>query len=342
MSVSVSPQGKTLPVSPPLQGPAKAALLLLALGKARAAKVLRRFDAEELKQLSKTALTLRPVPLTDIDNLIEEFAQRFATGLNFIGSVNEVKSLLDDALASETPALAEERAPAASPPVWEIVAKQQAQTLEPYLLKEHPQTIAVVLSKIGSEPAAAIISILPAQLRNTLLGRMLNLKTIEPEGLQVLEATLREDFAASATGGGAYTEMANILNRLDKAQCDEVIRGLAEKRPDDAKALKRLLFTFAELPLLPAKARGVLFDQVPIERLVLALRGTDAGFQASILSTLASRSKRMVEAELQNPVEVPPAEIAQARRGIVEVVLKMMAKGEIQLPSAEPGAETPG
>ncbi|HXE69258.1 MAG TPA: FliG C-terminal domain-containing protein [Hyphomicrobiaceae bacterium] len=339
--MTASPQGKTAPPSAPLAGPAKAALLLLALGKARAAKVLRRFDADELKQLSKTALTLRPLPVADLDNLIEEFAQRFASGLNFIGSVNEVKSLLDAANASEPPALAAD-AVAAELPVWELVAKQRPETLEPYLLKEHPQTIAVILSRLGSEPAAAIVSILPAPLRNTLLARMLNIKSIEPEGLRLVEATLREDFVAQASGGGAYAEIANILNRLDKSQSDEVINGFAERRPDDAKALRQLLFTFAELPLLPAKARGILFDQVPIERLVLALRGTDAQFQTTILSSLASRSKRMVEAELQNPVEVPPGEIAQARRAIVEVVLKMMAKGEITLPSAEGGEEAPG
>ena len=339
--MSVSPPGKAAPPLMPLTGAAKAALLLLALGKGRAAKILRRFDAEDLQQLSKTALTLRPMPLTDLDNLIEEFAQRFATGLNFIGSVKDVKSLLADAIASE-PAQAAADAGPADVPVWEIVAKQQPEVLQLYLLKEHPQTIAVILSNIGSEPAAAIIGTLPAQLRNTLLARMLNIKSIEPAALQVVEATLREDFATGASGGGAYSDIANILNRLDKSQCDEVLKRFAETRPDDAKALKQLLFTFAELPLLPAKARGVLFDQVPIERLVLALRGTDASFQATILSSLASRSKRMVEAELQNPVEVPPRDIAQARRAIVDLVLKMMAKGELQLLAAEAGEGQPG
>jgi flagellar motor switch protein FliG len=338
--MSASPHGRTAAPTPPLAGPAKAALLLLALGKARAAKVLRRFDADELKQLSQTALTLRPVPLADLDNLIEEFGQRFASGLNFIGSVNEVKSLLAAAATSEAPVPAAE-ATAAELPVWELVAKQRLETLQPYLLKEHPQTIAVILSRLGSESAAAIVSILPTPLRHTLLARMLNIKSIEPEGLQVIEASLREDFATQASGGGAYAEIANILNRLDKNQCDEVIKGFAETRPDDAKALRQLLFTFAELPLLPAKARGLLFDQVPIERLVLALRGTDAQFQSTILSSLASRSKRMVEAELQNGVEVPPGEIAQARRAIVDVVLKMMAKGEITLPAAD-GEEPTG
>ena len=44
-----------------LTGTEKVAMLLLALGKARAAKLLKRFDAEELKLLSRSAADLRPV-----------------------------------------------------------------------------------------------------------------------------------------------------------------------------------------------------------------------------------------------------------------------------------------
>ena len=71
----------------------------------------------------------------------------------------------------------------------------------------------------------------------------------------------------------------------------------------------------------------MVLDQVPIERLVLALKGTDATFQATILSALTSRSKRMVEAELQGGTMPPPREVAEARRSIVDTVLKMAAKG---------------
>jgi flagellar motor switch protein FliG len=86
---------------------------------------------------------------------------------------------------------------------------------------------------------------------------------------------------------------------------------------------------------LPPTARTAVFDQVPIERLVLALKGTDAVFQAAILSALASRSRRMVEAELQSNGTAPPRDIAEARRAIVATVLKMIAKGDIQLQASD-------
>ena len=101
--------------------------------------------------------------------------------------------------------------------------------------------------------------------------------------------------------------IADILNRLDKAQSEEVLKSLAEVRPEEAKAIKGMLFTFEDVAKLSQQARTVVFDQVPIERLVMALKGTEPDFQATILSSLASRSRRMVEAELQGGGTPSPA-----------------------------------
>ena len=48
----------------------------------------------------------------------------------------------------------------------------------------------------------------------------------------------------------------------------------------------------------------------------------------------ASRSRRMVEAELQGGGTPSPRDVAEARRGIVNTVLKMIAKGDIHVESA--------
>ena len=159
---------------------------------------------------------------------------------------------------------------------------------------------------------------------------MLAIKRVSDEALGVVELALSEDLVASAAPA-SHLGIADILNRLEKTQSEAVLKSLAELRPDDAKALKGLLFTFEDLATLPQATRTSVLDQVPIERLVLALKGTEAPFQATILSALTSRSKRMVEAELQGGSTAPPREIAEARRAIVDTVLKMAAKGGIEL-----------
>ncbi len=84
-----------------LTGAEKVAVLLLALGKARAAKLLKKFDTEELKLLTRSAADLRPVGMSDLERLVEEFAQRFSSGVNFAGTVTEVKDLLSGVMTEE-------------------------------------------------------------------------------------------------------------------------------------------------------------------------------------------------------------------------------------------------
>lgn len=314
-----------------LTGAEKVAILLLALGKTRAAKLLKRFDAEDLKLLSSSVGDLRPVTPGDLESLVEEFGQKFSSGVNFIGTANEIRDLLSGVVPQEQPAeAAEEQEPKANDPVWEKISRTKVEVLRAFLIKEHPQTVALILSRIGPEAAAKALSSLPAEYRSELLCRMLGIRRVPDEVLGVVEARLAKELVASAAPA-SRTGIADILNRLDKTQSDAVLQSLAEVRPDEAKALKGLLFSFQDLADLAPPARTAVFDQVPIERLVLALKGTDATFQAAILSALASRSRRMVEAELQSGGTAPARDVAEARRAIVDTVLKLAAKGDIEL-----------
>ena len=320
-----------------LTGAEKVAILLLALGKTRAAKLLRRFDAEDLKLLSSSVGDLRPVTAADLEGLVEEFGQKFSSGVNFVGTATEIRDPMSGVMPEEPPpeAVAEPDAELrAIHPIWDKIARTKVEVLRAFLMKEHPQTVALILSKIDADTAAKALSSLPADYRSELLCRMLGIKSVADEVLGVVEARLAKELA-SAGAPASRTGIADILNRLEKTQSAAVLQSLAEVRPDEAKALKSLLFSFEDLADLPPPARTAVFDQVPIERLVLALRGTDLPFQAAILSALASRSRRMVEAELQGGGTAPARDVAEARRAIVDTVLKLAGKGEIEMRQAE-------
>ena len=76
-------------------------MLLLALGKPRAAKLLKRFDPDELKILTQLAGDLQPIGASDLEGLVEEFAQNFSSGINFVGTEKEVRSLLSDVMGED-------------------------------------------------------------------------------------------------------------------------------------------------------------------------------------------------------------------------------------------------
>jgi flagellar motor switch protein FliG len=337
--MSVAAQAKPAPPPASLTGAEKVAVLLLALGKPRAAKLLKRFDPEDLKVLTQLAGDLQPIGASDLETLVEEFAQKFSSGINFMGTEKEVRSLLSDVMTEDQLAgvMTDEQEEAGEAPerIWDKIAKIKDDALRASLQNEHPQTAAMVLSRIGSETTAKILSSFPAQERNALLIRMLGIKKVGDDAARAVEQAIAEDLL-SKSSSGAHAGIADILNRLDKAQSEDLLKDLAETRPEDAKTLKGMLFTFVDLVVLPAKARTLVLDQVPIERLVAALKGTDSAFQTEILSSLAARSRRMVEAELQGGGSASDREVSEARRAVVDTVLKMMAKGEIALPSSDP------
>lgn len=321
-----------------MSGAEKVAVLLLALGKPRAAKLLRRFDPDDLKVLTQLAGDLAPIGASELEVLVEEFAQNFSSGINFVGTEREVKNMLSDVMNENQLAgimTDEEEEPGEAPErLWDKITKIKDDVLRSYLGKEHPQTAAMILSRVDPGVAARIVASFPSRQRNTLLIRMLGIKTIAEDAARAVERAIVEDLLDKSSSG-SHAGIADILNRLDKTQSDDLLKNLAEVRPDDAKTLKGMLFTFVELVNLAPKARTLLLDQVPIERLVAALTGTDSAFQTAILSSMAARSRRMVEAELQGGGSATEREVTDARRAIVDTVLKMMARGEVAMPEPD-------
>ncbi len=114
---------------------------------------------------------------------------------------------------------------------------------------------------------------------------------------------------------------------------EAVLSSLAEVRPVDAAALRAKLFSFNDIVKLSPKARSVLFDKVPTDVVVLALKGTAADFRDTVLSAIGARARRLIENELSNGAG-SAKEVNDARRTIATMVLEMAARGEIELGAA--------
>ncbi len=129
--------------------------------------------------------------------------------------------------------------------------------------------------------------------------------------------------------------MLEIINKLERDQMEEVLQSLEATKPAEAEALRGHLFTFEDLAKLTPKARTTLFDKVPNDKVVLALKGTDETFRDIMLQALASRVRRMVEQELNSGQAVSNREVAEARRTIAGMALDLASRGEIELDAEE-------
>ena len=287
-----------------LRGPDKVAALLLAMGKPLAGRLLKHFDNDELRLITRSVADLGSVGVPALETLIEEFAAQFLSGVDLLGSATEVEELLAGVFSPEQIAdIMSDVTGNSNESIWERLSAVSESVVAAYIGKEHPQTAALILSKVSPTSAAKVMGQLPRELRNEVMRRMLSIASVSEQAIRALENTLQEDLLVNISrknGADQNARMADIINKLEKNQMEDVLQNLAERRPKAAETLRGLLFTFEDIIKLQPRARMVLFDQIPTERVVLALKGTEAAFRDTILSSLAARARRIVESELAN------------------------------------------
>src|SRR5262245_29226325 len=119
-SRTMLPNQSTRVVSGPraLTGAEKVAVLLLALDKGKAARLLKHFDPDELRAVRHLATDLRPITAADLETLVEEFAKLFSTGVKFVGSAKEVERFFSDVLSENSAEAPPEDSGADDRPFW--------------------------------------------------------------------------------------------------------------------------------------------------------------------------------------------------------------------------------
>ena len=321
-----------------LSGPEKAAAILLMLGAATAARLLKHFEPIDLQVVARAAAGLGAVAPATLERLVEEFSAEFGAGVNLLGDMSQARNLLSEALPPNevdnllgAPAVEEQDA-------WQALASAPESSIIAFVLAERPAAATYLLSRLEPTLAAKIASGLPRERRNAALCGLVAPQDITPLAAQLVETALRdmlEGAKASSGSSEGRQRIAGIINNLEPDDAADVIRAIGESRPKDAAIIKKMLFSFNDLPSLSERARALLFDRASIDIVVMALRGTDPEFRNTVLSSMPSRGRRLVEGELASGAAAPPREIAKARKAIAEIVLGMAARNEIELGGAQ-------
>ncbi len=319
----------------PLRGIQKVAALLLAMGKPNASRLLKHFDQEEIRLITLNAAQLGAVSSSELDDLADQFLNQFAHGASLFGTAGEVEKMLDGVLPEDAVSeIMSDVLGNSNRSIWDRIATVSETVLANYLAKEHPQTAALILSKIRPASAAKVLSQMPTPVRNQLMRRMLSIKPIVQEIMRDVEKTLHEDFMLNLSGSmeaDSFARMADILNKMDREHMEEALTSLNDERPKSAEMLKGLLFTFDDIVNLNSRTQMAIFDQISTDNIVMALKGTSPQFRESILSSLTSRMRRIVEYELNSGEPSTQREVLEARRGITDLALEMAGRGEIDL-----------
>ena len=329
----MKPKNVTLAES--LSGPERAAVVMLAIGEEASRPLWESFDEDELREVTAAMTRLGAVTAEVVEELLFAFVNSLSSTGSITGSVAAAQRLLRSVLpADKAELLLEDIKGPAGKTMWEKLANVNERVLSGYLRNEHPQTVAVVLSRIRPDHAARVLAALPPLFAEETIGRMLTLGPVQKDVLDQIEQTLKTEFMASLSRGAdrdAHEAMAEIFNHFDRASERRFMGALEHKNPSAAEKIRSLMFVFEDLARLDAPDMQVLLRHVDKSGLALAIKGAEPAVAQHFFANMSERASSMLrdDIEIMGPVRLK--EIDQAQQAIVEQARRLSEEGEIFL-----------
>ncbi|WBX83729.1 flagellar motor switch protein FliG [Sphingosinicella microcystinivorans] len=301
-----------------LTGIERAAALMLALGREHGGAIWAHLGNDEARVLSAAMARRGPVPAPLAEQLLTEFA----------GEVS-------NAAATDT-------AKPIAETMWDTLGEVNEDALAAYLRDEHPQTVAVVLGRIGRDHAARVLSRLPDDFAMDVVLRMLRTGAVRQDVLEEVEQTLRAELLSNLshiTRRDAHEMMAEIFNHLDRSAEERFMLALEDRAFDAAERIRTLMFTFEDLARLDPASVQTLLRNVDKNRLAAALKGAGEALREFFFMSMSERAARILreDMELMGPIRLREAE--EAQQAIVQVAKQLADAGEIVLADNRDGSE---
>lgn len=318
-----------------MTGLRKSAIVLLSLEKPLAAEVMSQLSKESVESLTMEIAKLEDVTKDDQDSVIEEFYNLGLARTHIErGGMDYAFELLKQSLGPEkaTSILDNVKQSLSSVP-FGFLQKAGAENLLTFVMEEHPQTIALILSHLPSGLAAEVLSGLPSNKQLEVIRRVANMEQTSPEVVRdvekSLETRMRSMFMQQLEKAGGVQSVAQILNVTDRMTNKAILETLEQEDPELVEQIRRLMFVFDDLMKLDDKAIQMLLKEVETSQWALALKGASDELKSKIQGNLSQRAAAMLQEEMQylGPVRVTDVEAMQ--QTIVDAVRRLEDAGEI-------------
>ena len=313
----------------------KAAMLMLSLDVETATRLMRQLSQDEIELLTIEISNVRGISSTLADVVTEEF-HHMITAQEYViqGGIDYAQKLLENSLgfSKATDVLEKVRA-MTHVKGFGMLKKADAQQLASFLQKEHPQTIALILSNLSPDQTAQVLTEFNDELRNNVSFRMATLGKVSPSLLaeveDVVEDIARTEISQSMSSMGGAKSMAAVLNKCNNATAKMILEHIEQSDNQLSGEIKRLMFLFEDLLYVDDRGIQRILREVDKRELAMALKVVDDKLKEKVLRNMSERAQELLKEELQymGPVRLKEVEAAQTR--IVEIVKQLEDQGEI-------------
>jgi len=321
----------------PLTGVQRAAVVLLSLGEAQAAEVLKHMGAKEVQKLGMAMTSVGGVSRNTVAAVFEDFVETLAQPSAIGAGADEyIRAVLTQALGEERAGSLIDRILAGrNTSGLDTLKWMEPRAIAELVRNEHPQIIAIVMAHLDEDQAAEVLKCLTDRVRADVLLRIATLDGIPPNALNELNDVMARQFAGSqnlkSSSVGGVRVAANILNFMDTGQDEQILGAISEIDEPLGVQIRDLMFVFDNLAEIDDRAIQTVLREISTEKLALALRGADQKVREKITTNMSQRAAEILLEDMEARGPVRLAEVEAAQKEILAEVRKMADAGTIQL-----------
>lgn len=315
----------------------KAAILVASLDAHDSDSLLRHMSPAQAHLLRQAMERLGSIEEEERGGVIEEF---FRLGPlvpdKHIAGI-ELNAPLPDSLAGngQETGRHEPGSHESNAPPFKFLYEAPPQKLAPFLEREHPQTVAIVVSHLPADRAAEILAGLSADLQIDVARRLVDLEETDEEVLREVERGLESWLCQQVRGDQRRTAGVAALNSIltaanprarhnilsNLARHDRQLAGKLDAQP-------RPSMMFADLEHMDSASLLVLMHHAERELLLLALAGAPTRFAERAISLFGEEAGPL-RAALCNLGPTRLSDVEQAQQQLAELAGQLELRGEI-------------
>jgi flagellar motor switch protein FliG len=313
----------------PLQ---KVAILMVALGEDTTAEIMKYLGDAEIESISQAISETDVVTTEQEDEVLEEFEQLLVAGKYVSqGGLDFARGALEKALGPRKSQEVLDRVTSTTRSGFYVLRNVEPSQIIPFISKEHPQTIALILTQLDPQQAAGILSSLSLEMQSEVAYRVAKIGNISPQTLRDLEESLTLDLEAIISGQvaeiGGPKAVAEILNQSGHSTEKAIIESIDAIDPELAEEVRKQMFVFEDLVNLTDRDIQLILREVDQNILSLALRGATDELKDRIFGNLSQRVATMLKEEMEFQGPARMSEIEEKQIEVIQTVKKLEEGG---------------
>jgi flagellar motor switch protein FliG len=318
----------------------KAAILLMSLPEDQAAQLLNKLDPKQVEAVSIEIARISTTSPEEQEQVIQDFARVNPTGLTGgAGGLSVAKTLLERALGKNASVTLDNVRQSIEALPFGFLQKIDSQNLLTFLIDEHPQTIALILSHMTPSQAAAVVSGLPGERQLSVVRRIATMGQTSPEIIHEVEKGLEHRMSSVMSqqfeNAGGVAAVAEILNVTDRATERGLLENLAQEDPDLVEEIRRLMFVFEDITKFSDRDIQAVLKNVESSQWAMALKGASEELKQKILGNMSKRAATLLMEEMEYLGPVRASNVEQVQQQIVDVIRRLEDAGEIAIHAGE-------